>query len=109
MTTPAGWFASPEEILLGFARALRAAGVDVTADRERSFVEAVAALGMEDVAHVWRAGLATLCGSPTDHERYAAVFAAWFSPGRRSQGWGAAGAPDDAGTAGQRRRRGRGQ
>jgi len=79
MTTPAGWFASPEEILLGFARALRAAGVDVTADRERSFVEAVAALGMEDVAHVWRAGLATLCGSPTDHERYAAVFAAWFS------------------------------
>ena len=79
MTTPAGWFASPGEILLGFARALRAAGVDVTADRERSFVEAVAALGMEDVAHVWRAGLATLCGSPADHERYAAVFAAWFS------------------------------
>ena len=34
----------PEEVLLGFARALRAAGVNVTADRERTYLEAVAAV-----------------------------------------------------------------
>ncbi|MBP6526472.1 MAG: hypothetical protein KA249_13800, partial [Dermatophilaceae bacterium] len=69
----------PEEILLGFARALRAAGVAVTADRERTFLEAVAALGLEDQVGVYHAGRATLCGSPADLERYDLVFHAWFS------------------------------
>ena len=35
----------PDEVLLGFARALRAAGVPVTLDRSRSWLEA-AALGL---------------------------------------------------------------
>ena len=69
----------PEEILLGFARALRAAGVAVTADRERTFLEAVAALGLQDQGGVYHAGRATLCGSPADLERYDLVFHAWFS------------------------------
>ena len=39
---------APEAILLGFARALRAAGVPVTTDRERTFLDAVAAVGLSD-------------------------------------------------------------
>ncbi|WP_377640533.1 VWA domain-containing protein [Oryzobacter terrae] len=69
----------PEEVLLGFARALRAAGVNVTADRERTYLEGVAAVGLEDQPAVYHVGRATLCGSPADLERYDHVYAAWFS------------------------------
>ncbi len=69
---------SPEEILLGFARALRAAGVNVTADRERTYLEAVAAVGLEHAAGVYLAGRATLCSSPVDLERHDLVYAEWF-------------------------------
>ena len=69
----------PEEVLLGFARALRAAGVAVTADRERTYLEAVAAVGLDDQPAVYFAGRATLCASPADLERYDLVYAAWFS------------------------------
>ena len=68
----------PEEVLLGFARALRAAGVAVTADRERTYLEAVAAVGLGDQPGVYHAGRATLCASPADLERYDHVFTAWF-------------------------------
>ncbi len=68
----------PEEVLLGFARTLRAAGVHVTADRERTYLEAVAAVGLEDPAAVYHAGRATLCSSPADLERHDLVFAEWF-------------------------------
>ena len=60
----------PEEVLLGFARALRAAGVAVTADRERTYLEAVAAVGLDDQPAVYHAGRATLCASPADLERH---------------------------------------
>lgn len=73
---------SAEEILLGFARALRAAGVAVTADRERTYLEAVAAVGLEDRAAVYAAGRATLCASPSDLERYDVVYAVWFGAQR---------------------------
>ena len=66
-------------MLLGFARALRAAGVAVTADRERTYLEAVAAVGLDDQPAVYFAGRATLCASPADLERYDLVYAAWFS------------------------------
>ena len=69
----------PEEVLLGFARALRAAGVAVTADRERTYLEAVAAVGLDDQPAVYFAGRATLCASPADLERYDLVYTAWFS------------------------------
>nr|WP_218880037.1 VWA domain-containing protein [Kineosphaera limosa] len=64
--------------MVGFARALRAAGVAVTADRERSYLQAAAEVGAGDAAGVYWAGRATLCGSPDDLRRHDQVFAAWF-------------------------------
>lgn len=74
-----------DEVLLGLARALRAAGVAVTADRERTMLEAVAAVGFDDMAATYVAARATLCGSPADLERFDQVFFDWFGgarPGR---------------------------
>lgn len=70
----------PEEVLLGFTRALRAAGVGVTQDRAQGFLAAVAAVGLDDRRATWWAGRATLCGSPDDLARFDAVFDAWFDP-----------------------------
>lgn len=67
-----------DEILLGFTRALRAAGVPVTQDRAQDFLRAVALLGADDVAATHAAGRATLCCGPDDLARYDQVFAAWF-------------------------------
>jgi uncharacterized protein with von Willebrand factor type A (vWA) domain len=67
-----------EEVLLAFARALRAAGVPVTTDRARGFADAVALLGLGDRRATYLAGRATLCGGPDDLERYDQVFAAFF-------------------------------
>ncbi len=76
--TPTATRAAPDAVLLGFARALRAAGVAVTADRERTYLEAVAEVGLMDPAGVYWAGRATLCSSPADLERHDQVYAAWF-------------------------------
>jgi uncharacterized protein with von Willebrand factor type A (vWA) domain len=73
----------PVELLVGFARALRAAGVPVTQDRTRSFLEASALVGVDDRRATYWAGRATLCGAPDDLDRYDEVFTAWFSPGDR--------------------------
>ena len=78
-TVPGGSLHPPEEILLGFARALRAAGVAVTADREQTYLRAVATVGLDDQAATYWAGRATLCSSPTDLARYDQVYTAWFS------------------------------
>ena len=67
-----------DEILLGFAAAVRVAGVPVTADRTHAFLEAVAWVGFDDQRATWLAGRATLCGGPDDLERYDQVFEAWF-------------------------------
>lgn len=69
---------APDEVLLGFTRALRAAGVPVTQDRAHGFLAAVAAVGLDDRRATWWAGRATLCGSPDDLARFDQVFAAWF-------------------------------
>jgi uncharacterized protein len=69
---------SADEVLLGFARALRASGVAVTQDRSQGFLTAVAAVGADDRQATYWAGRATLCGSPDDLARYDQVFAAWF-------------------------------
>ena len=81
---------APDALLLGFARALRAAGVRVTADRERTFLTAVAAVGMGERSHVYWAGRATLTSTPADFDAYAEVFDRWFGgedikPGRRAE------------------------
>ncbi|MGN6131259.1 MAG: vWA domain-containing protein [Nocardioidaceae bacterium] len=83
MTTLASPRNAADELLLGFARALRAAGVPVTQDRALSFLAAVAVVGAGDQRGTYWAGRATLCGSPEDLDRYDEVFAAWFLRGDR--------------------------
>ena len=73
-------------MLLGFARALRASGVQVTADRERTYLQAVAEVGLQDREATYCAGRATLCSSPADLERYDQVYAAWFGGGLGAAG-----------------------
>ncbi|MDN5894985.1 MAG: VWA domain-containing protein [Nocardioides sp.] len=68
-----------DEILLGFARALRASGVPVTQDRSQGFLAAASVVGLEDRRATYWAGRATLCGCPDDLERYDQVFEAWFN------------------------------
>lgn len=70
---------TPDALLLGLARAVRAAGVPVTADREMAFVEAVSVVGLADREATYVAGEATLCSSPEDVRRYGLVFAEWFA------------------------------
>ena len=72
-----------DELLLGFARALRAAGVPVTQDRTRSYLEATSLVGLDDHRATYWAGRATLCSGPDDLDRYDQVFAAWFMSGDR--------------------------
>ncbi len=74
---------APDEVLLGFTHALRAAGVAVTHDRAAGFLEAASLVGAGDPHATYRAGRATLCAGPDDLVRYAHVFEAWF--GTREQ------------------------
>jgi uncharacterized protein with von Willebrand factor type A (vWA) domain len=92
MTTaaPAGHLHEADELLLGFTRALRAAGVNVTQDRAQSYLAAVAVVGLDDQRATYWAGRATLCAGPDDLDRYDQVFSAWFltqdtPTGRRPQ------------------------
>ena len=75
---PGAFRNAPDEVLLAFARAVRAAGVPVTADRERTFLLAAATVGLADAAAVRVAGRATLCAGPQDLARFDSVLAAWF-------------------------------
>jgi uncharacterized protein with von Willebrand factor type A (vWA) domain len=68
-----------DELLLGFARALRGSGVPVTQDRTRAYLEATALVGLDDQRATYWAGRATLCSGPDDLDRYDQVFTAWFS------------------------------
>ena len=69
-----------DELLVGFARVLRAAGMAVTPDRTSAFVEAVALTGFNDRAATYWSGRATLCSSLDDVELYDKAFTAWFTP-----------------------------
>ena len=66
MTTQQATKHAPEEILLGFTRALRSAGLAVTHDRATSFLQAAALVGAGDPHATYRAGRATLCAGPDD-------------------------------------------
>jgi uncharacterized protein len=68
----------PDELLLGFTRALRAAGVAITSDRSHTYLRAVAVLGLSDERATYWAGRATLCSSPEDLAVHDQVFAEWF-------------------------------
>lgn len=68
-----------DEVLLGFTRALRAAGVPVTQDRAHGYLAAVALVGLADARATYDAGRATLCASPDDLARYDQVHQAYFN------------------------------
>jgi len=76
-------------LLLGFTRALRAAGVQVSPDRAQSFLTAASIVGLDDRRATYWAGRTTLCSGPDDLERYDQVFGSWFlgddAPGPRRQ------------------------
>ena len=68
-----------DELLVGFAHVLRAAGIAVTPDRTSAFVEAVALTGFNDRAATYWSGRATLCSTLDDSELYDKAFTAWFT------------------------------
>jgi uncharacterized protein with von Willebrand factor type A (vWA) domain len=65
--------------LVGFARTLRAAGVDASPERVQAMVTATAHLQVSRRIDVYWAGRCTLCGSPDDIERYDRAFLAYFA------------------------------
>ncbi|MER6352522.1 VWA domain-containing protein [Streptomyces sp. NPDC001634] len=68
----------PPAVLVGFARALRAAGVDAGPDRVQSYLRALDALRPGVRSDVYWAGRLTLCADRDDLERYERVFGAYF-------------------------------
>ncbi|MFE3998265.1 VWA domain-containing protein [Nocardioides sp. YIM B13467] len=68
-----------DELLLGFTRALRSAGIGVTSDRAQMFLRATALLGAEDSRSAYWAGRSTLCAGIDDVDVYDRVFDAWFT------------------------------
>lgn len=79
MTATGALVRDADEVLLGFTTALRAAGVAVTQDRTRTYLDAVALVGIGDREATRTAGRATLCATPEDVERHDRVFDEWFS------------------------------
>jgi len=71
--------ATAVDTAVGFARTLRAAGVDASPDRVQVFLAALAVLDPRRRDHVYDAGRTTLCGSADDLDRYDRVFAAYFA------------------------------
>ncbi len=69
------------EVLLGFARTLRHAGVDATPERVQAMLAAVDALGVADPAGVYWGGRLTLCAEPDDLPTYDTAFRAYFRGG----------------------------
>lgn len=63
---------------VGFARLLRAAGLDVPTGSTVVFAEALAAVGVERRDSVYWAARATLLRAPADRPRFDACFAAWW-------------------------------
>lgn len=70
---------SPEEILTGFARVLRRAGLPVTMAATQTFIEAVSRLDYGDPRDVYWAGRATFCSRSTHIGIYDYAFQSWFS------------------------------
>lgn len=66
------------DTIVGFARTLRAAGVEAGPGRVQALVEALAVLDPTDHDHLYWAGRASLCGSREDAQRYDRVFDAYF-------------------------------
>ncbi|WP_199435350.1 vWA domain-containing protein [Qaidamihabitans albus] len=85
MSAPAS--TDPLAGLVGFAAALREAGLPCDAHRVQAYLSAVERLDVGDPAQLYWAGRLTLCGDPDDLPRYDEAFAAWFDadPPRRGR------------------------
>ena len=70
--------ADPVATVVGFARTLRFAGVEVTTDRIQCMVAALDQLGVARAEDVYWAGRLTLCSGPDDIRRFDQAFAAYF-------------------------------
>ena len=67
-----------DRLTVGFARLLRAAGLDVPVGATLVFAEALGAVGAGSRDAVYWAGRATLVRRPEDVELYDRAFAAWW-------------------------------
>jgi uncharacterized protein with von Willebrand factor type A (vWA) domain len=67
-----------DRLAVGFARLLRAAGLDVPVGTTVLFAEALGAVGVSTRDSVYWAGRATLVSRPEDIELYDRSFAAWW-------------------------------
>ncbi|MGH3879643.1 MAG: vWA domain-containing protein [Actinophytocola sp.] len=65
--------------LVGFAAALREAGLPADAHRVQAYLGAVRAVNVADPDQLYWAGRLTLCAEPDDLPRYDEAFAAWFT------------------------------
>ncbi|GAB3982373.1 VWA domain-containing protein [Actinoallomurus acanthiterrae] len=65
--------------MTGFARTLRAAGVNADPERLQAMIGALDSLDVTDARDVYWAGRLTLCADPSDLPRYDRCFAAYFS------------------------------
>lgn len=70
---------APEEILTGFARVLRHAGLPVTMAVTQTFIDAVSRLDYANPRDVYWAGRALFCTSKAHLNIYDYAFRAWFS------------------------------
>ena len=66
------------EVLLGFARTLRHAGVAASPERVQTMLAAAEALSVTDPTAMYWAGRLTLCAEPDDIPTYDAAFSAYF-------------------------------
>lgn len=73
MQTPA------QELLLGFPRALREAGLAIDPMRAAQFLTAVTRVSLRNLSDLARAGRITLTSSPVEFPIFDAVFKAWFA------------------------------
>lgn len=64
---------------VGFAEALREAGLPCDAHRVRAYLEAVGEIDLADPDQLYWAGRLTLCADPDDLPRYDAAFDGWFA------------------------------
>jgi uncharacterized protein with von Willebrand factor type A (vWA) domain len=66
--------------VVGFAHALKGAGLPVASDAVEMFTRALRQVDLSDPGQVYWAGRATLCRNPDDISRYDVVFENWFGP-----------------------------
>jgi uncharacterized protein with von Willebrand factor type A (vWA) domain len=69
----------PLAALVGFATALREAGVPAGPQRVQAYLDAVERVDVADTGQLYWAGRVTLCADPDDLPRYDDAFAQWFA------------------------------